>query len=364
VEPGGFTLDRVPTGTTPLPDRTTVGVRFHTAAAPTSWLALTAVGDFTTDVTGLEHATAEVLAGRFGLWGGRRPIGWAPGEGGGLVLSALDRFDGAGLRLARPWSVPVVGPVTGEVMAGPVGANGHVDAAWLLAARLHARPHPRLDLGLTRAALFGGLEGARPGPVQIGEVLIGANLGDGYADDQVASADLRWRPPVPFPAELYGEWGLHDIDFGVLIDVPAYTVGLRLPRAFGAVAGLALEHTRISAACCNNPPWYRHFELADGWAVDGAALGHPLGGHGEEWRVGASGAAGRSAALVVDVGAALRWRGGENVYAPERTGHSGRFELAADARLGPRASAGLEVAAERGEGWRELGARVIARLRF
>jgi len=364
VRAGGFTLEREWTGPTPLSDRTRADVRVAAAAAPADWLAATVVAGAGSEGVRLEHATMDLGVGRVGFWGGRRRVGYAPGGGGGLVIHRAERFDGAGVRLARPWRVPLLGVLSGEVVAGPVAGNGHVEEPWLVVTRAHARPHARFDLGITRAALFGGLAGATLGPRQLAEVLIGANLGGRFADDQIASADARWRPPVAVPMELYGEWAMHDIDFGVLFDMPTYTIGLRFPRlAVLGGSGIELEHTRISGSCCDNPPWYHHFELADGWVVDGNSLGHPLGGHGEQWRLGIGGGTG-GAALIHDAAAILRWRGAENVFAPDRHGRSARLEVATDAGFDARASAGLRLAVERGTDWTELEARLVARFRF
>src|SRR5690606_18202178 len=57
---------------------------------------------------GLELADAHlvaVLAG-VGAWVGRRPVGFGPGVGGALVLDAAVPFDGGGLFLARPLTLP------------------------------------------------------------------------------------------------------------------------------------------------------------------------------------------------------------------------------------------------------------------
>lgn len=361
LRPGGFTLDRAWTGPRETPDATAGALAARLEGAPRDWLAFTLAAEASPDSAALDHATLDLASSRWALWAGRRRLGWSPGEGGGLVLTLLDRFDGAGLRTTRPRSLPLVGPVSGSVFGGPMGRNGHVDRAWLVGMRAHVRPHARLDIGVTRVAVFGGMGGARLGARQLVEVLVGANLDGDYADDQVASIDARWRPQTPVPLELYGEWGMHDIDAGVLVDMPSFTVGLRLPRLPGfPAAGASLEHTRISASCCGNPPWYQHFELADGWTADGTLMGHPLGGHGHQWRLGVSGDA-RAAAFVFDAAAILRNRGAENLFWPDHEGRAAALELGADARIGPRASGAFRLFVEGGEDWTEVKGRLVGR---
>ena len=174
-------------------------------------------------------------------------------------------------------------------------------------------------------------------------------------DDQVASADARWRPPLRELAfELYGEWAIHDVDPEVLWDMPAFAVGVRVPMLPGAHAlGASFEHTQISRSCCNNPPWYHHFELADGWAQNGVPRGHPLGGHGREWRLTVDGAW-RDARMLLHAEAFTRRRGGQNLYAPTRTGRATGAVLRADAQLGAHAGAWLRLDYEHGASWNEV----------
>lgn len=367
LRPAGYTLDREWTGPQDVRDAASGGVRLRAAAVPRSWIALTTELVAAERSAVVRHATATMALGRIEAWAGRRAIGYRPGAAGGLVLSGIARFDGAGVRLARPMRVPLVGALSAEAFAGPLDSNGHVARPWLLGMRLHARPHPRIDAGATRAAVFGSMGDSRVGISELAQVVVGANLDGDFADDQVASFDARWRPPLGAVAvELYGEWGMHDIDAEVLIDVPAFTIGARLPRLVrlpGGSAGLGLEHTQISGSCCGNPPWYHHFELADGWATDGRLLGHPLGGQGREWRVTLD-ADGADGTVVLQAAVALRRRGTENLFAPARQGRAALYEIGADVHLADRVGADIRLLAERGSGWSEVHSAAAVRWRF
>jgi hypothetical protein len=364
LRPGGFTLEREWTGPTRRRDATAAGARLWLAASPLHWLAFTVQAIALEGDGGVEHATLDATKGAFHVWGGRRAVSYDAGDGGGLVLNGLDRFDGAGVRTRRPVPLPALGLISGEVFGGAVDRNGHVEKPWLLGMRFHVRPHARLDIGATRVAVFGRTDGRAIGPVAIGEVLLGTNLDGDHADDQVASMDFRWRPPLAGALELHGEWGMHDIDFGVLFDVPAFTIGVRLPHLRSAASpGIAIEYTHIAGSCCENPPWYHHFELADGWTRRGRLLGHPLGGHGYQWSGTVSGDV-RDARLVYRALGMLRWRGDENLFAPLRQGRAVAAELGFVAAIGNHAATELQVFVERGADWTESGSELAIRWRF
>ena len=362
VRTGRFTLSRVWAPPVAVPDVTAAGAALHIRVQPVPRVSLTARAAGHGSRYRVEHATIDARVARAHVWAGRRAVGYATGLSGGLVLTHLPLVDGAGTALHAPLHVPLIGGVTAELFGGRVAANGHVRAPWVIGTRLHAALHPRFDAGATRVALFGGMDGARVGIRQVAEVIVAGNLAAPYADDQVASVDARWRPPARLPLELYGEWGMHDIDAGVLIVVPAFTVGVRAPALAGAASlGATIEHTQISGSCCSNPPWYHHFELADGWTMRGTPLGHPLGGHGREWRMAVDAT---TAALVTGAGIAWRIRHDENLYSPTRAGSAVAADVHADAHVWRRASLSIRTQLEHGDGWNELRARIAGQWRW
>lgn len=349
---GGFTLDREWAGPEPLPDLGTAGGLVHAGLA-SERIAVTLAVAGEGDVWRATQVTADIAAGPVAVWLGRRAPGFAPTSGGGLVLDGAVAFEGGGVYSLLPLRLPILGGVSGELFGGVLESNGFVSDPWLLGVRLHASPHARFDVGTTRVAVFGGMNGARFGVRQLFEVLVAANLGGNHADDQVASVDARWRPPLSVPIELYGEWGMHDIDPGVLLDMPSFALGVRVPMLpFASAFSAGIEHTQIARSCCENPPWYQHFELAEGWTEDGVPLGHPLGGHGREWRVHVVGAP-FGACVLVDAAAFRRTRGDENLYAPERAGRALGIAATVDVRLRAWLSVGGNLRLEDGSGWRE-----------
>ena len=97
---------------------------------------------------------------------------------------------------------------------------------------------------------------------------------------------------------------------------------------------------------------------------DGAPLGHPLTGHGTEWRV-RSDAALAEARVRLGIDLFTRDRGAENILAPTREGTSRGGELRLDLSLGSRASVVARGLLESGEsGWEESDAQVGLRWSF
>jgi hypothetical protein len=310
-------------------------------------------------------------AGRLGpvdLWAGRRAPAFAGGRGGRVVLGGAVPLDGGGLSLAGPRSLPGflrhLGPVRFETHLARLGESGALRHPWFWAARGSVAPHPRLSLGLNRAAMFGGEGNA---PITVKNVLLmlagsraeelPGDLGRSFFANQVASVELRWRPPLGgVPSTLYVEWGMEDSS-GAWLNVPGFTAGWEVaavPRAPDVALGI--EVTYFAPECCGNPPWYRHASFTGGWAQEGLPLGHPLGGEGMEWLLH-----GRAdlldARLVSSWGLFHRKRKGDNLFMPDRQGTSRGASLEVLWGAGGRTDLVLDGLYESGEGgWSQLRA--------
>lgn len=304
----------------------------------------------------VESGHAVGVAGPVLLWAGRRPMGFGPGTGGGVVLGDWARLDGAGIQLAaphRPGGVfRVLGAIHVETHLGRKGTTGGVRNPWFWTSRAAVQPHPRLVLGINRGAIFGGEGNVASSFQDLLYVIIGKHGASGSAfENQLASFDLYLRPALPIATELYVEWGLED-SAGAIYDVPGVLWGVAVldPPGLSDVR-LGVERTTFAGSCCGNPIWYRHMFLAAGWTEDGVPLGHPLGGHGSEWLLHASrGFIEERVQLRAELG--TRDRQGENLYAPDRTGSSQFGSLDGRYRTGG-VEVGVEVRAEGGEGWEE-----------
>lgn len=300
------------------------GVTGRTGAGVGGWLWAEVV-PMVDDGGGLSVETAHVLATRgvVGLWAGRRTALLGPLAGQpGLVLGEAVALPGIGAALLEgvvlPGPLALLGPISASMTIGRLDQAGPTEDPWVWLFRGSARPHPRLRIGLERAALIGG----RGSDMSAGDILlllVGKHGEGSGVDNQIVALDAWYRVPVGVPLALYGSLGADD-SAGAWRDVPARQLGLELAAVPGVPAlAVAVEHTAFSGSCCGNPPWYRHLRLP--WLDVRSPLGHPLGGHGREWRVrGRLDARGPGVWATADV--YTRDRGAENLSAPLRMGRS------------------------------------------
>jgi len=311
------------------------------------------------------------LAGRLrgvDLWAGRRAPAFGGARSGSTVLGGQVALDGGGLALAGPRILPSIlqhmGPLRFETHLARFEENGFARRPWFWTARASVAPHPRLSVGVNRAAIFGG-EGSPPTNFRnVILTLLGTRSEDPSGDfgrsffaNQVASVELRYRVPLrAAPTTLYLEWGMEDSS-GAWLDVPGIIAGVQVAEVPGLPGvSVGLERTHFSPSCCDNPPWYRHAQFFDGWADGGLPLGHPLGGQGNEWLL-------YGRVDLLEAGIHSSWRAfrrerwGENLYVPTRPGRSlgGAFEVLY--RVGSRTDLAVDTSYERGRaagGWGEL----------
>lgn len=330
----------------------------HASRAPTS------AGRWTEEI----HFLARL--GPVAGWLGRRAPGFGPGTGGRIVLGGEAPVDGLGLGLADPVRLPgflrALGPVRFETFLARLDRNGPVEAPLFWGARGAVAPHPRLKFGITRAAIFGG-EGGEPVTLRsVATMLVGVHgTGGGTAENQVVAADVWYRVPVEaVPVVAYMEWGFED-SAGAWKNVPGIVAGLRVPAVPGVPAlSVGLERAHFARSCCANPIWYRHMFYRDGWTAGQVPIGHPLGGHGDEWTAHAR-ADLAGARLRLDGRVFRRDRGAENLFAPDRLGRSRGAALTAAYRWTPRLELEAAGQIETGEkDWDESYGRIGLRLAF
>lgn len=375
AEPGAGLFGRR-TGITALPLHSTLVGTGTVAGALTPSLA--AVAEPRLSEEGVVIARWDLTAG----WGpvalsaGEEPVGYGPGEGGGIVLSGAQALPRVQLETSRPLALPgflrFAGPVAFHTFVSRLDERRHPGDPYLWGMRVALRPHPRLTVGINRASIFGGDSVATEvGPRSVGRMLLGI-LSDDF-ENQVVAAEFRYRPPTErvLPLVLYLEWGADD-GAGAWWDVPARVLGAYVPAVPGLPAVAAgAEYTRFAALCCGNPGWYTHAAQPGGWAAEGATLGHPLGGEGQEFLL-YSHAELEDARLRLEGRAFRRERGREgydafpragNLFAPELAGWSTGASLATRWRVTPHTELRLRALCEVGSEWRshelDLNASVL-----
>lgn len=166
-----------------------------------------------------DHSYFAGLAGNWQLGVGALSRWWGPGWHSSLALSNNARPVPA-VWLTRqqhhapqsPW-LRWLGPWDLRLFVGQLEEERTVPDARLLGARFTFRPHPRLQLGLSRLAQWGG-EGRPQGWDALWNTLIGRDNGEtsGFADgedpsNQLAGLDFRWSvPALQQPVSVYGQF--------------------------------------------------------------------------------------------------------------------------------------------------------------
>lgn len=323
-----------------------------------TWSPYIALG-IMSDNNELEEGQLVGAVGPVGAWLGRREIGYATGDGGGLVLNP-QTFDAAGLFLTRPLTLPLLGPIRFEMHVSKIDNvlnfnNEQFETEpWFWTARGSFEPLTNLRVGVTRGMIFGG-EGNVPITLsRLAKNLLGVYAGEGENSfaNQVLSADMRFRMPV-IPASIYLEWGTDDAA-GAAWDVPGILAGVELVRVDSSYdAAIGIEHVQFSGSCCSNSIWYRNAWFRGSWADGQQALGHPLGGHGREWRVFAN-AGLADAGILLHAALFSRRRRAENIFVPALAGKSNGFSARAD--FAPTHGLRLELAGEMERGAEDWGA--------
>jgi hypothetical protein len=346
------------------PDAWTGPVPVPSASSPAASLELTGVAgpvglrvDARASETGLraEDLHLALALPDVVLWAGRRQFRYGPGGAGGIVWSGEKAITGVGAVVTDPihlpWILGALGPVGMESFFSRArGGEGVVDP-WLWGARITATPHPRFRIGASRGTLYGG-EGNTPVTAKhLLQMLAGMHSGEaGEFDNHFGSLDLRYRPPW-VPLDLYLEWGMHD-SAGAWWDMPARMAGVSVPALpFAPAVGLGVEFVHFPGRCCGNPMWYRNWAIRMGWTHDGGVLGHPVGGHGNEWSLRADAVA-AAGVLVVNGRVFRRVRGDENLFAPDWVGVSAGADVTVHLQAGPGPGALLRGYFEEGSGWR------------
>jgi hypothetical protein len=309
-------------------------------ASPSRHLALSATAR--RDDSGFDVADLQAVAAwrRLGAWAGRRSPGYGTGAVGGATLTGSARYDGAGLFLAEPVTLPGLlrhaGPWRLELFGSRLDSSAAVRHPWFLGGRVSIAPHHRLQLGMNRGAFIGG-EGNLPITPRrlLGSLFLGFQKGESQFENQVLSFDGRFTPTLAgLPLDLSLEWGMED-GAGAVRSVPGIVAGLGVPAVPGlAWLSVGVERATFAQSCCFNPPWGRHAIFQGGWTNDGRLAGHPLGGEGRETSLLAR-ADLLDARLRVAGTAFRRTRGIENLLAPVRQGASTGGTLRLEWRTSP-----------------------------
>jgi hypothetical protein len=233
----------------------------------------------------------ELLVGRDSLW-------WGPALHGSLIMSnnapPLDQVRiGSAEPFLLPWVGEYVGPMKLLFFIAQLEERRDHPRAKLSGMRATVSPFSFLELGVSRAVMFGG---DTPPELDISEyprVLVQPDAGDVTTPERFRNnnlfaidAELRLgnvnRYYLPSrDLRLYGEFGWDDTccrsNFIPLRRAISTLVGVHMLGLFGHDIDARVEYTRTSDASFN------HRQFRSGYWTRGEVISHYVGTDGEDW---------------------------------------------------------------------------------
>ena len=354
----------------PLPDRTLAFARLDLAVGMPN-VAVELQPEVTSRAVTLPAWDATVGFGRVSLAAGEGPVTYGWERAGGVIFADPRPLPRVEVQTTAPVRLPLrwLGSLSAHAFVSRLDEPRHPGDPWLWGMRLALRPQRRFTLALTRGAMFGG----NVSPVTA-DRLVKSFFGAlrQHFDNQILSADVRWRVPTEtlVPLTVYGEWAADD-GAGAADEQPALLGGVTIPAVPGApMLSVGAEYAHL-AECCSHGSWYFHSEFGGEWARRGRPLGHPLGGGGHEARVYADADLPRGLTLSAD--GFVRERGVDqlenpstpgNLFAPARSGASHGASAQLQWRLLPAAELRVQAAREQGSAWHEQSFQASLRYLF
>ena len=294
--------------------------------------------------------------GPFALSVGKAPVGYGPGEVGGIVATGNVAIDRAELMTTAPVRLPgpldVLGDWALDVTLARFDEARHPYHPLLWEFDVQWRPHPRLTFGAMRGFMFGGpfWDG-----ISVRDAVLGlVGVSNKAPGNNVYSVSGEYRLPtealLPLTARI--EWGTDD-NPGAAVTWPGLVAGLTAPMLPGLPAALGFEYAYFGRGPFGyHDPfgWYSHGQYVGGWATDESPLGDPLGGNGRAFRLVGS-ADPWDGLLRLTAVAFVQDRFLDNLYAPQAGGRSVGARGTVELRLG-RTAIGVSGGYERGrDGW-------------
>jgi hypothetical protein len=231
----------------------------------------------------------KVGLGPFELEAGRDSLWWGPGRHGAMIMSNnAPPFDMVKVSnpepILLPWIFRVLGLVKAEWFLARLEADRDYPHANLTGARINIKPHPLLELGVSRVSLFGG-QGMEPlGFFDYFKPLFRtARQGElsNNTQDQIAGFDGSLLIPLPKNGLL------RSVKF--YADVAGEDAGGFFPYKWGDILGVQFHDIfktgrtdfRIEYADDIVPGfpnvWYTHSVYTSGYTYEGRVIGHHMG---------------------------------------------------------------------------------------
>ena len=198
-----------------------------------------ASNDSDQDLTLIE-GYGKTMAGPVEIQMGKDSLWWGPAHRGSILMSnnaqPLTMVKVTNPQpLQLPWILQFLGPFRAEWFLAELEKNRDFSNAKLSGIRVNIKPHPLVELGVSRVALFGGSGQPHVGFIDYAKTILATT--NQAADDQLAGVDASVRVPLG--------------DNGLLRSVKLYVDGAGedeaggWPSNWGKIVGLQLRITGL-----------------------------------------------------------------------------------------------------------------------
>jgi hypothetical protein len=249
----------------------------------------------------LVEGYGKLSLGRFEIEAGKDSMWWGPGYHGSLLMSNnAEPFTMVKLStpgpVALPWIFRGLGPFKVVWFLTQLEEDRPVPRPNLSGIRINFKPHPAVEMGLSRTIIFGGEGRPRYSLGDYWKAFLGGNgsLTGNKENDQLAGFDASVLLPVDWllPAKsvkIYTEWAGED-EAGGLPSSWGKLFGAKFFDIFGTgpSASLGAGKTDLDIEYANNhvsgktDVFYTHGIYLAGYTYNGRVVGHFMGTDSED----------------------------------------------------------------------------------
>ncbi len=203
---------------------------------------------------------------------------WGQGRHGSLLLSNnAEPLLMINLRNTRPFILPLVGLMKFDIFLSQLENERDFKRPNLYGARVSLKPSPLVEIGIQKAAIFGG--SGRPS-LDFGDIMRVLFAGsseepDGDTSNQIIGIDFRVRIPS-FNADIYVEAGAEDFR-----DYYPYKYAFIFGAYVADIGGFSVR-SEFFDSNRNHGVWYRNGTYTSGYTFKNRVLGHHAGGDAED----------------------------------------------------------------------------------
>jgi hypothetical protein len=226
--------------------------------------------------------------GSFEIEAGKDSMFWGPGQHGALIMSNnADPFKMVKISnpspISLPWIFRALGPVKIVWFLTQLEEDRPIPKPNLMGFRIEFKPHPAVEIGVSRTMIFGGQGRSAYSFVDYLKAFTGSNeaLAGNLDNDQLGGFDASVLLPVDsfLPArnvKLYTEWIGEDEAGGLPMDF-GITYGAKFYDIFKTgKTDLTIEYANDHDPSKPNV-FYNHSIYQAGYTYDGRIIGHYMG---------------------------------------------------------------------------------------